>query len=194
MLIKQSIFKSLALLSHVSDLELFNDAIRSYKEDHPDVKYAGSYRRIMISVSSGKREEIPIMILRIHHENVNGIHSYPALIPDILIPYGSYTIRFVLTLLYSYLNRSCTVTNLCARFGIAISTFYDWKHLIESHYASWEKQLLSARRLHNDILSSISSIPAFMKQFLALFGFSFLQSRYRCFDIPETDVSKPPPA
>ena len=93
-------------MSHVSDLELFNDAIRSYKEDHPDVRYAGSYRRIMISVSSGEREEISITILRIHHIDPDGIHSYPALIPDILIPYGSYTIRFVLTLLYSYLNLS----------------------------------------------------------------------------------------
>ena len=84
MLIKQSIFKSLALLSHVSDLELFNDAIHSYKDGHPDVRYAGAYRRIMISVSSGEREEIPIMILRIHNVDTNGIHSYPALLPDIL--------------------------------------------------------------------------------------------------------------
>ncbi|MCR5012819.1 MAG: hypothetical protein K6A72_10775 [Lachnospiraceae bacterium] len=195
MLIQQSIFRSLALLSHVSDLDLFNDAVSSYKKEHPDVKSAGSYRRTMITVSgSGKVDDIEITILRIHSSDPCGTSLTSAVIPDILIPHGSYTIRFVLTVLHAYLNRTCPVKTLCARFGISSSTLYDWKRLFEAHYASWEKQLLSARRLHNDLISYISSVPALPKKFLSLFGISFLQSRCRCFDVMHPATLKPPPA
>ena len=72
MLITQSIFKTLALISHVSDLELFSDSVSLYKKNHADIDYAGSYKRMMISVSpsSGKREEISVSI-------INSIPSFP---------------------------------------------------------------------------------------------------------------------
>jgi hypothetical protein len=139
-------------------------------------------------------EDSEITILRIHSSDPDGASLTSAVIPDILIPYGSYTIRFILTVLRAYLNRTCSVKSLCARFYISSSTLYDWKRLFEAHYASWEKQLLSARKLHNDLLSSICSVPALPKQFLSLFGFSFLQSRCRCFDVMHLAVLKPPPA
>ena len=49
MLITQSIFNTLPLISHVSDLELFSDSLSLYKKNHPDINYAGSYKRMMIS-------------------------------------------------------------------------------------------------------------------------------------------------
>ena len=196
MLITQSIFKTLALISHVSDLELFSDSVSLYKKNHPDINYAGSYKRMMISVSpsSGKREEISVSIIRSLSVDTDGSVSSSAIIPDILIPYASYTIRFVLTVLHAYLNRSGTISDLCYHFGISPSTLYDWIRLFEAHFASWEKNLLNARKLHNDLLSSINSIPSFPKQFLILFGIPFLRSRYRCFDIMDISHKDPPTA
>ena len=101
-----------------------------------------------------------------------------ALLPDIVIPYGRYSLSFVLTALIAYYERKTTVENICMQFGIAISTIYEWK-----------KRILSCKELMLGlIISQKTSALAFLwglfgsnnlsdslRAFFCKYGFSFMQ-------------------
>ena len=189
MKIQQSIFTTLALAGHHSDRELLFVAISNFrKEHHGQFQSAGSYERRMVSPDNynskdqaGQTVTIPRIRLKkdspdVDPENPNATHAVTA---DILIPNSSYTIRFVLTVLYGSLHRSGALDELCQKYQITHSTYYHWKHLFEAHCASWLHSLLEATRLCDDLFSAIQSIPAFPWRFYLAFSVSFLQSRCR---------------
>jgi hypothetical protein len=88
----------------------------------------------MISVYKGKRIQTTLTIPRYLCESCGRTH---ALLPDVLIPFGSYSLRFVLTILRAYKNRTGTVAELCMDWEIAISTLYGWIHLFIDHHNAW---------------------------------------------------------
>ena len=73
-----------------------------------------------------------------------------ALIPDVLIPFGSYSLCFILSALQRYLNRSSTVAALCDSLQISISTLYGWIHLFEQHASLWLGILHKVAKLNSD--------------------------------------------
>ena len=103
-----------------------------------------------------------------------------ALLPDILVPYSPYSLRFKLTVLIAYYERSTSVAEVCGQFEIAISTLYEWKKLFAEHkelllgvFFSQKSSALSFLRglLDSDCLSDT------LRGFFGRFAFSFMQRR-----------------
>lgn len=169
----------------ISDSELFllftQDSKRHCKYTCPccgngnDLHYHTSYNRMMISIRRGKRFEETISIRRI----ICPCGHTHALIPDFLIPYGSYSIRFILSVLFHYLGRKCSVAALCDYYQISISTFYDWKKLFTNHYNLFIGAINEISRLSYSSLNTIFDISSFPFEFLNGFRFSFLQKSYK---------------
>lgn len=132
-----------------------------------------SYERDLIYISCGKRKQISLSVPRFQCTSCGHTH---AVLPDILIPFGSYSLRFILTVLKEYLNRTVPVADLCLRWDIAISTLYDWIHLFQKHYNSWCRILDRVHWVTMSALLKVADSPEFPSFFSRQFGFSFLQS------------------
>lgn len=178
----QAITAALALSSHRSDLELHQAAVDTFlKNNRNKITLASSYSRYLISIEHSKRVEhiVEIQRFRYRSDSLAATHSLSS---DILIPFGSYTIRFVLFILRLYYKQDQNIRDLCCSYGISPSTLYDWKRLFEAHTSSYLTILKLSGRACNDRISMIRSIPEFPHRFYVLFSLPFLRSRYRCFE------------
>ena len=167
---------------HLSDQQLYDSAVFVFEPSScicPLCKAKGRFKQIqpydrhMISVNEGVRADKVLSVHRFLCESCGHTH---ALLPDILIPFGSYSLRFVLTVLEGYLNRPGSVADYCESWKIAISTLYGWIHLFASHYNAWCQVLDRIIWVCRDALRTVSDSTAFPSGFLARFGFSFLQA------------------
>lgn len=165
----------------ISDYELFDKAISDFKPSKCSCPKCGavgrlspfdSYQRSMISVHDGHCHDSVVSIPRYICNSCGHTH---AVLPDILIPFGSYSLRFVITVLSGYLKRSCTVAEYCEHWRIAISTLYRWIHLFVHHYNSWCRILDRILWLETHAISDVSCINQFPYGFFQRFKFSFLQ-------------------
>ena len=136
------------------------------------LKRTFSYTRMMITVNDGKRKEHEITIPMYNCPSCG--HSH-ALLPDVLIPYASYSLRFILAVLKAYLERTCTVRYLCAKWQIAVSTLYDWIHIFADQYSAWRGILYWTSWVTSKALEDICDATAFPSGFFSRFGFSFFQ-------------------
>lgn len=111
----------------------------------------------MITLGDGVRNETSIQVPRIRCRSCGHTHS---VLPDILIPFGSYTLRFILTVLHGYLTRHCTVADFFDSFQISVSTLYSWIHLFEEHASLWLGILKKVNHLSSDALQQICVLDA----------------------------------
>lgn len=139
---------------------------------HPCYKKISPYRREMITVCDGHRSRTALQIPRLRCSSCGVSH---AVLPEVLIPFGSYTVRFILTVLHEYLHRSCRVTDLCDHWQISVSTLYAWIRLFTTHYSVFFGIMNRIHRLCDGALQRISSDPSFPERFYSVFRFSFLQ-------------------
>lgn len=145
-----------------------------------------SYTRWMISIHHGVRAEYTLTIKRVMCASCGCTH---ALLPDVLIPYGSYSLRFILHVLRAYLNRNCTVAVLCGRFSIAVSTLYAWIALFNEHANLWLSVLERISRVSLQVLDFFENIDMLPFSFFRRYGFSFFQ---KCRATRSGRASKPP--
>jgi hypothetical protein len=166
-------------LIKLSDMELLERMQPDYKQC-PTCGAKGCceahdvYERYMITIHKGLRKEYRILISRVMCNSCDATH---ALLADVLIPYGSYTLRFILHVLRAYFNRSCTVADLCERFGISISTFYKWRNLFKEHANLWLSALNRIYQVSIQIIDEFENIDNLPSLFFKQYGFSFLQQR-----------------
>lgn len=137
-----------------------------------NLRIISTYQRQVVTVQDGRRLDTYVSIPLAHCGYCRRTH---AVIPDNLIPYNSYSLRFILTVLMRYLKRSCPVRELCSEWQIAVSTLYAWIGLFISHFHMWCSAMDDAIRLSERMFDKILSIPAFPKVFFESFRFSFLQ-------------------
>lgn len=137
------------------------------------LSYFASYRRCLIERKNCRQvvQEIGIKRFRCHSCG----HTH-ALISSALVPYSSYSLRFILLTLRDYfLGRSC-VQHICDCAGIAVSTLYRWKKMFIRHRALW------MATLENMITFGPAEFAErmdgrFLQSFCQTFLISFLQSR-----------------
>lgn len=131
-----------------------------------------TYSRMLITVENGKRTLYDIDVINLKCS----CGHWHALLSDILIPYASYSARFILHVLEQYLQRTCSVASLCEKWEIAISTLYDWIHRFTDHYNLWAGIMKTiswvTQQAVNEISSYVDLAAAFFERFPA---FSFLQ-------------------
>jgi len=165
-------------LINISDKQLIDSVSHSY-EICPGCGakdccgYHGSYERALISINDGMRTDEIISIDRVLCSSCESTH---ALLPDILIPYGSYSLRFVLYVLRKYIERDQTVNALCNFFCIAVTTLYKWIHLFNEHTNLLLNAIEQISWVKISALDFIEEITCFPSHFFDLYNFSFLEN------------------
>jgi len=141
---------------------------------HPQWDYYASYERYLISFEHSESVCYVITITRLICSSCKRTH---AVLPDILIPYGSYSLLFILNLLRDYFTGSLTVQELCDRYQVSVSTLYAWKRLFYTHKKLWlgvlDNSMTSALCFLSKILLPDNSIC--LDVFYLTNAFSFLQ-------------------
>jgi hypothetical protein len=135
-----------------------------------------SYTRHMVSFG---RRGLTDDLVEISRDKCSSCSATHARLPDNLIPRSPYTLLFVIHTLKAYLNRTCTVAELCEKRQISVSTLYRWKALFREHanlLLAAFKQIAELEAGHIETVCGIDALP---ETFSGKFGFSFLQSRKR---------------
>jgi hypothetical protein len=135
----------------------------------------------MITFVNQVRKEVTISINRVICSSCGDTH---ALLPDLLIPFASYSLKFVLHVLRAYLCRTGTVAHLCQSFAISISTLYKWIHLFNEHVNLLLSALEQTQWVSERALSFIEEMMSLPWLFLNRYSFSFLQNYKRHFLVP----------
>jgi len=137
--------------------------------------FHATYRRDMIVIDNGSIVCHEVTISRVICSSCGHTH---ALLPDVLIPYGSYSLFFILKVLRSYFLHSYTVQTLCSYYAISISTLYAWIHLFHKQKSLWLGALCDAETSSLSFLRLLLDTSSFPMAFFHAFHFSFLQ-QYR---------------
>jgi transposase-like protein len=185
------------LLSNISsdeDLYLKSvGAFRLHKEPCPICAATGTlapygdYTRYLVSFEDGQVVARSVKPARFRCASCQSTH---ALLPDILIPYSPYSMRFRLIVLTAYFERETTVAAICERFAISVSTLYDWAKHFLLHKDLLLGILMSRKEPAHAFLRGLSAnggTSARLRDFHSRFGFSFLQKQHA-----PTARSRPP--
>lgn len=141
------------------------------------LSFHDDYERNLVAYENEDIQENLIDIRRVMCSSCN---KTSAVLPDVIVPYKSYSIIFILHVLKAYFFRTETVTALCERFGIAVSTLYAWKKRYLSH------KTLNLGKLEKYFHTQDPHLPKpeeicfteLLYSFFQTFGFSFLQYSY----------------
>ena len=136
----------------------------------------GHYIRNLISYCLGAVKYEQVVITRVKCASCKHTH---AILPDLIIPYGAYSLLFIMRVLSDYLSHSSTVETLCKKYNISHTMLYRWLDMYYKHKELWLGVLKSMETDGHTFLSDILTIPNFSdftSGFFALASFSFLQS------------------
>jgi len=184
MIREKSILCKLLLLK-ITGTELFETYMSGFKahlEICPFCKTKGRcyifghYIRNLIDYCLGNIKYEQIVITRVKCKSCKHTH---AILPDLIIPYSTYSLTFIMRVLMVYLNHSLTVEALCKKYNISHSMLYRWRNLYYKHKELWLGVLKSVETEGSGFLSEIFEMPKFSdfaSSFFALSSFSFLQS------------------
>ena len=173
MQISQSAFDALHLMKH-SDLELYAYYLLSL--DLSDLTLAGTYDRAIVSFEAGTQKIYSINVIRIRRRG-DMSHRTFSLRPDFLLPHSSYSVKFILSVLYHYhFTRNCCIPDFISRWQISRSTLYSWLRLFKTMYSEWFVALSFAEKTANDMRSKQTTIPASPRSFIKLIGYKFFKS------------------
>jgi len=181
----KSLYKSLNEENIPTESQIFQkatDEFNHYGYQCPNCKATGKlsfhslYERGLVSFYNKNVTDSRINPRRLKCASCGTSH---ALLPDILVPYSPYTLPFMLTVLIAYFERETSVVNICADFGIAVSTLYEWKKRL----AKCKDFLLGVvLSLNKPALSFLNELFAsdclsdLLNTFFEKYGFSFLQA------------------
>jgi len=172
------------LLTKISEVETFYEAIDEvglFRTSCPKCgtvgKFSsyGSYTRWHVSYSDGEILDSRVSPRRVKCFSCGTTH---ALLPDTLIPYSPYTLRFRLLVLIAYFSRDTSVVNICDRFGIAVSTLYEWKKIVTAHKDFMLGVLIGRKIPAMEFLRNLlgaADISDILRIFFNKYGFSFMQ-------------------
>jgi hypothetical protein len=88
---------------------------------HPGWKRHATYERYIISFENGASITYQVIIIRYRCSSCNHTH---ALLPEFLVPYRSYSILFILSVLKDYFSKSLTLEKISEKYGVSVSTVY----------------------------------------------------------------------
>lgn len=134
------------------------------------------YGRSIIDFRDGKHQKSDLCVMRVFCDSCKHAH---AILPDVIIPYSSYSLLFILCLLGQYFAGRFTIEQLCERYVISQKQFYKWLALWKSHKQEWlgllEDSLVSDLSFLKGILVA-DRFSDFSMKFALRFTYSFLQS------------------
>lgn len=101
-------------------------------------------------------------------------HTHAAL-SSALVPYCSYSLRFILTVLRCYFLHLKSVEGICTAYGIAVSTLYRWKQLF------LQQKALCLGALENLLQEQATFIDSLKGKHLKEFHTTYRLSVMECF-------------
>ena len=125
-------------------------------------KKRGSYERSLVTFPDGKPEVLRLKIPRVQCP----CGKSHALLPDLIVPYLSYSLPMILHILSDYFNRRLTIRGICEKYMVSPPLIYRFKKMFLIHKKQWLGVLRDME------ISALS----FMDAFLCLTTYSFLQS------------------
>lgn len=144
---------------------------------HPDWKKHGLYSRYIISFENGHTICHQINIIRYRCSSCGHTH---AVLPDIIIPYQSYSLNFIIAVLQDYFSHSLTIAGICSKYDISVSTLYLWKKLFLKHKKLWlgalENMSASSVQFINSVINEYP--VCILEDFFVSTGCSFLQGTF----------------
>ena len=141
------------------------------------------YGRSIIDFKSGRQKKSDLCVLRVFCDSCNHAH---AILPDIIIPYSSYSLFFVLRILGEYFSDLYTIEQLCERYGISRNQLFKWLALFRSHKQEWLGLLSDAAVSDFSFLKNLVSVDRFSffsMEFIRRSSRSFLQSHRNPFPL-----------
>ena len=134
------------------------------------------YGRSIIDFLSGRKQKENLCIMRVFCDSCEHAH---AILPDIIVPYSSYSLFFILFILGEYFAGLHTIEQLCERFDVSEKQFHKWLTLWKSHKKQWLGILNDSETDNNSFyrhLVLLDSYSSFSMDFIRLTAYSFLQS------------------
>lgn len=136
----------------------------------------GYYSRNLIDFCTGNIKYDQLIITRVVCSSCKHTH---AILPDLIIPYSTYSLVFMMRVLSVYLSHLSSVEALCKKYNISHSMLYRWRDMYYKHKELWLGVLKSMETNGYAFLSDILTMPNcsdFTSGFFTLTSFSFLQS------------------
>lgn len=152
---------------------------------HPDWQKHSTYERYLISFEKGQTVIHQITIRRFKCSSCKSTH---AIIPDMIIPYQSYSLLFILQVMKDYFSQKLTIEALCAKYEIAVSTLYTWKVLFLKQKKIWLGLLKNIYNTFIEFINSFFEDNFKLEEFFLLTGISFMQNSShlkKAFWVPE---------
>lgn len=134
------------------------------------------YGRTITDFFHQNKSTTSLCIMRVMCDSCDHTH---AILPDIIIPYSSYGILFVLTVLADYFTERYSLEYLCEKYDISEKQLRKWLTLWKSHKQKW-LGLLNDAETNSDsfhaFLCQMQDYSSFSMEFIRRFAHSFLQS------------------
>lgn len=134
----------------------------------------GSYERNLVTFFDGKPEVLRLKVPRVQCP----CGKSHALLPDFIVPYLSYALPMILSLLSDYFSRRISIRDICEKYLVSPPLIYRFKKLFLIHKKQWlgivRDMALSAPDFMEGLLTG--SYSRFHAAFLRLTTYSFLQS------------------
>lgn len=134
------------------------------------------YGRSIIDFKAGRQDKSHLCVLRVFCDSCQHAH---AILPDIIIPYYSYSLFFILRILGEFFAGLYTIEQLCERFGISQNLLCKWLGLWKSHKKDWLGLLSDAETSDFAFLKHLAvsdGFSSFSMEFIRMTSHSFLQS------------------
>lgn len=134
------------------------------------------YDRHLVDFIHGRvSDSSTIRILRV---KCSSCHHTHAILPDVIIPYASYSLFFILRVIGEYYAQLQSVDALCNKFSISHSLLYRWLRIFQEHKALWLSALndsLTSCRSFFITLYNLLAFSSFTQDFFLITATSFLQ-------------------
>ena len=134
------------------------------------------YDRSIVDFIAGRQVKSSLCILRVFCDSCQHAH---AVLPDIIIPYSTFSLFFILRILGEYFAGLYTIEQLCEKFGISGSQLRKWIALWHSHKRQWLGLLDDASASDHSFLKELvasDNYSIFSMEFIRRMSHSFLQS------------------
>ena len=92
------------------------------------------YDRYLVEIQGNRPVAHTVRVARCRCSSCGHTHAVHS---SCLVPYRSYSLRFILHVLRHYYLHQVTVEQICRRYGIAPSTLYSWKALFQKQKRQW---------------------------------------------------------
>ena len=145
---------------------------------HPIWDSHDDYTRNLISFENGIVVCAIISVTRLICSSCKRTH---AVLPEIIVPHGSYSIIFILNVLRDYYLKTYRVERLCDKYQISTSTLYAWKRLFLLHKKLWLGVLEDLSISASTFLSGIPCVDFSQKLyiFFQVQSVSFMQGVFK---------------